>query len=165
MVRILLQLFPSWMRVGPLWMIRTLRDVQLPDRDVPGYRELADLLRDEIAAGRIAAGARFPSETDLRHTYGLARDTVRLAVAMLRAEGLIVVRHGQPTIVRRIYDKALIDLEGVESIGIRMPNPTERQEKRIDEGVPVWVVKRVGRSEPEVLPGDRWEIEPGMSND
>ena len=40
-----------------------------------------------------------PSEKDLHDEFGLARETVRRALAVLRAEGLIDVRHGHGTFV------------------------------------------------------------------
>jgi DNA-binding GntR family transcriptional regulator len=40
-----------------------------------------------------------PSEKDLHDEFGLARETVRRAVAVLRAEGLIEIRHGRGTFV------------------------------------------------------------------
>jgi DNA-binding GntR family transcriptional regulator len=40
-----------------------------------------------------------PSEKDLHDEFGLARETVRRALAVLRAEGLIVVRQGHGTFV------------------------------------------------------------------
>jgi DNA-binding GntR family transcriptional regulator len=40
-----------------------------------------------------------PSEKDLHDEFGLARETVRRAVAVLRAEGLIEVRQGHGTFV------------------------------------------------------------------
>jgi DNA-binding GntR family transcriptional regulator len=40
-----------------------------------------------------------PSEKDLHDEFGLARETVRRALAVLRAEGLIDVRHGHGTFI------------------------------------------------------------------
>jgi len=40
-----------------------------------------------------------PSEKDLHDEFGLARETVRRALAVLRAEGLVEVRHGHGTFV------------------------------------------------------------------
>lgn len=40
-----------------------------------------------------------PSEKDLHDEFGLARETVRRALAILRNEGLVEVRHGHGTFV------------------------------------------------------------------
>jgi DNA-binding GntR family transcriptional regulator len=40
-----------------------------------------------------------PSEKDLHDEYGLARETVRRALAVLRSEGLIEIRQGHGTFV------------------------------------------------------------------
>ena len=54
-----------------------------------------------------------PSEKDLHDEFGLARETVRRALAVLRAEGLIDVRHGHGTFVAEIPEK--VDLRPGDS--------------------------------------------------
>ena len=70
-----------------------------PDREGAAYRQLAGILRDRIGSGALQPGQRMPSEKDLHDEFGLARETVRRALAVLRAEGLIDVRHGHGTFV------------------------------------------------------------------
>jgi len=70
-----------------------------PDREGAAYRQLASVLRDRIRSGQLPAGGRMPSEKDLHDEFGLARETVRRALAVLRAEGLVEVRHGHGTFV------------------------------------------------------------------
>lgn len=55
------------------------------------YRQLAEILRSRIARGDWAPGRRIASETDLVQQYGLARTTVRRAIALLRDEGAVIV--------------------------------------------------------------------------
>ncbi|HEX2823581.1 MAG TPA: GntR family transcriptional regulator [Streptosporangiaceae bacterium] len=57
-----------------------------------------DIERD-IGAGRIASDTRLPSEVDLAQQYGVARMTVRRAVAQLRDKGLVVTVHGRGSFV------------------------------------------------------------------
>jgi DNA-binding GntR family transcriptional regulator len=71
----------------------------VPDREGAAYRQLATVLRDRIRSGELPPGRRMPSEKDLHDEFGLARETVRRAIAVLRAEGLIEVRHGHGTFV------------------------------------------------------------------
>ncbi len=70
-----------------------------PDREGAAYRQLASVLRDRIRSGQPPAGGRMPSEKDLHDEFGLARETIRRALAVLRAEGLIDIRHGHGTFV------------------------------------------------------------------
>lgn len=70
-----------------------------PDREGAAYRQLATVLRDRIRGGALPPGQRMPSEKDLHDEFGLARETVRRALAVLRQEGLIEVRQGHGTYV------------------------------------------------------------------
>jgi DNA-binding transcriptional ArsR family regulator len=69
------------------------------DHEGAAYRQLARILRDRIRSGQLPAGGRMQSEKDLHDEFGLARETVRRALAVLRAEGLVEVRHGHGTYV------------------------------------------------------------------
>jgi DNA-binding GntR family transcriptional regulator len=71
----------------------------VPDREGAAYRQLASVLRDRIRNGELPAGRRLPSEKDLHDEFGLARETIRRALAVLRQEGLIEVRQGHGTYV------------------------------------------------------------------
>jgi GntR family transcriptional regulator len=59
-----------------------------------GYRELANELRMEMETGGYPPGSHLPSEGELGRAYGVARGTVRQALATLAAEGLISTRKG-----------------------------------------------------------------------
>lgn len=48
----------------------------------------------DIRGGRLAPGARLPTEQELTTTMGVSRTVVREAVAALRADGLVVTRRG-----------------------------------------------------------------------
>jgi GntR family transcriptional regulator len=72
-----------------------------PTSDRAVYRQIADRLRAAINNGELAPGEQLPSERDLMEAYGAARGTVRQAVAILRAEGLIETEHGRGGFVRR----------------------------------------------------------------
>lgn len=66
------------------------------------YRQLADLLRDAIAAGDYQPGSALPSEPVLAERYGVSRPTVNRAISILRNEGVVRVERGRGTIVREI---------------------------------------------------------------
>ncbi|MGH8892650.1 MAG: GntR family transcriptional regulator [Actinomycetes bacterium] len=71
-----------------------------PTSDRPVFRQLADLLREDVRSGRLVPGDRLPSETELMNRFRAARGTVRQAIAVLRTEGLIQVEHGRGAFVR-----------------------------------------------------------------
>lgn len=68
--------------------------------DVPAFRQIARELRAAIAGGDPAPGDRVPSEAQLMEHFGVARMTVRQALAELRAEGLLLAEHGRGVFVR-----------------------------------------------------------------
>lgn len=65
------------------------------------YDRIAADLRRRITEGELAPGERLPAETDLMDRYRVALNTVRRAVDMLAAEGLVEKRQGVGTWVRR----------------------------------------------------------------
>jgi GntR family transcriptional regulator/MocR family aminotransferase len=72
-----------------------------PGRDGrPVYRQIADHLLAEIAAGRFAAGARLPAIRDLARDLSVNRDTVALAYESLANAGAVESTVGRGTFVR-----------------------------------------------------------------
>ena len=55
---------------------------------------LFEQLAEQIKSGRLAAGARLPTEEELSRAARVSRTVVREAVAALRADGLVVTRQG-----------------------------------------------------------------------
>lgn len=64
------------------------------------YQRIADDIREDILRGRIEEGARIPSENELAERYGTSRGVARRAIAILRAEGLVITGQGRPATVR-----------------------------------------------------------------
>lgn len=64
------------------------------DRTAAPYLFMAAQLRHQITTGVLRAGARLPSSRELEGQFGHANMTVRRAVDVLRAEGLIYTIHG-----------------------------------------------------------------------
>ncbi len=61
----------------------------------PVYLQLAAILRARIESGEPPAGRALPSETTLMQEHGIARETARKAVRVLRNEGLVEVIQGR----------------------------------------------------------------------
>ena len=65
------------------------------------WEQVADDIRGDIQSGSLPPGARLPAEQELADLYGVARVTIRRAIAELREEGLITVMRGRGTYVER----------------------------------------------------------------
>ncbi|MGH3932759.1 MAG: GntR family transcriptional regulator [Pseudonocardiaceae bacterium] len=64
------------------------------------YHRIVDDLRAAILAGRLMPGERLSSEWELAQRYRTSRPTVRRAVAVLKAEGLVITEQGRGAFVR-----------------------------------------------------------------
>ncbi len=64
-------------------------DVINPYADEPLYVQLAGIVRRKIQSGELKHLDPVPSESSLGQDYGVSRDTVRRAVALLRDEGIV----------------------------------------------------------------------------
>jgi GntR family transcriptional regulator len=66
----------------------------------PPSRQIADALRADIISGVLVPGAKLPSESQLVQAYGTASQTVKQAIGLLKAEGLVVGKKGSGNYVR-----------------------------------------------------------------
>lgn len=66
---------------------------------MPVYRQLAAILRERIESGGLGPGAPLPSETYLMGEHGISRDSVRKALDILRADGLVITVQGKGSFV------------------------------------------------------------------
>ena len=66
----------------------------------PLYTQLADILREMITSGELQPRSLLPSESYLQQEQGVSRGTVRMAVGVLREEGLVVTISGRGTFVQ-----------------------------------------------------------------
>jgi len=94
-----------------------------PDRSspVPLWSQVGDDLRRRIRAGEFAPG--FPGELTLTEEYEVSRHTIREALRVLRAEGLVVSGRGRTSIVsaprvRQSLDSLYSLFDSLEAQGI-----------------------------------------------
>ncbi len=71
------------------------------DRDgpVPIYKQIAEIIREQIDHGDLEPGDAVPSETELEAEYGIARLTARRVTRELREQGLVYTVQGEVTFV------------------------------------------------------------------
>jgi GntR family transcriptional regulator len=128
-----------------------------PSADRAVFRQLADLLREQIESGTLGPGDPLPSELRLVQEHGISRTTVRQAIAQLRTEGLVSVERPRGTFVRVPEETQLVTLGRGERVSARMPTDAERRSLRLGEGVPVLVVTATDGTK-TVHPADRVQL-------
>lgn len=76
--------------------------------------EIVEQIRALIAQGQLKPGERVPSERDLATMIGVSRPSVREAIMVLEAMGLVESRQGGGTFVRSLTEQSIVDpLEGL----------------------------------------------------
>ncbi|GAA2214145.1 hypothetical protein GCM10009850_096090 [Nonomuraea monospora] len=135
---------------------------------VPVYRQVAAAIRDDITAGRYRPGAWLPSESQLSQMYEVGRDTVRDALAHLRAEGRITTVRKRGSMVSVEPTRKPFIVPPAARVITRMPTPDERRELAtpaelrefggMPEGVPVFEIAPGPRKHRKILRGDCVEL-------
>ncbi|MFI9843993.1 GntR family transcriptional regulator [Nonomuraea sp. NPDC051941] len=70
----------------------------------PGYLQIADDLRTQIRGGSLAPGTPLPSTAQLAEQYDASLSVVKMAVGILRNEGLVIGQQGKGVFVRDADD-------------------------------------------------------------
>ncbi|MFD1543754.1 GntR family transcriptional regulator [Nonomuraea guangzhouensis] len=130
-----------------------------PSADRPVYKQLADLIRARIEQGELRPGQRLPAESDYVAEFGISRDSVRRAMAVLRGEGLIITQL-RGSRVRDAGEAAIVSITQGTSLMARMPTEPERKQLGIAEGIPILVITTPD-GETRLLPADQTIIEVG----
>lgn len=65
----------------------------------PKYKQIARIVRDQIRVGELEPMTQVPSETRLVQIHGVARETVRDAMKLLRDEGWVFTLQARGTFV------------------------------------------------------------------
>lgn len=128
-------------------------DVINPRAERAVYQQIADLLRHMITSGQVVPGALLPSSKTLEQTHGVSRETIRRALAVLRAEGLIVTEGGYGTRVREPVERERVRVPRGATVTSRPASVDERDELDIPVGGYVFVVEIGGRE--RILSADR----------
>jgi GntR family transcriptional regulator len=70
-----------------------------PSSPVPLYFQVANVVQARIFAGTLQAGAPIGTEKELAEEFGVSRITVRKALEVLRADGLLKIERGRGSFV------------------------------------------------------------------
>lgn len=93
-----------------------------PVRSVKASDQIVEFLRSAIVSGSLPRGSRLPTERGLAQEFGVSQPTVREAVRVLEAMGLVEVRHGSGAYVAHdsqvFVAKALQTLTQIENVRI-----------------------------------------------
>jgi DNA-binding transcriptional MocR family regulator len=107
----------------------------------------ANRLREEIMSG-LAPGEKIEPEQVLADRYGVARNTMRKAIAQLREEGILASRHGRGTFAAAVPSRQQVPLGPGDRARALLPEDSERDRRGLPPGVPLLVVMRAqGKTE------------------
>ncbi|MFI9270490.1 GntR family transcriptional regulator [Kitasatospora sp. NPDC052896] len=109
----------------------------------PKYQRLAADLRRRIAAGEWRSDVPLPVESELEQQYGVARNTVRLAVDVLVNEGRLVRLQGKGTYLKEHPVLDHCAFEPVPGVGLL---PAQRSSLAAPSEVYAVEADRAGRS-------------------
>ncbi len=74
-------------------------DIVDPNDYLPRYYQLANILRERISRGELAALQPIPSERQLEKVFSVSRTTIRQAIELLIRQGFLYREHGKGTFV------------------------------------------------------------------
>jgi GntR family transcriptional regulator len=103
--------------------------------DRPVYKQIADILHEQIDAGTFVPGARLPSESELIERFGTARATVRRALGRLTNEGLVYSKRGVGVFVRQPPPAVMVT---------QRAKRLERRHRANGKGALKWEADRMG---------------------
>ncbi|MFG1961480.1 GntR family transcriptional regulator [Nonomuraea sp. NPDC049028] len=112
-----------------------------------GYLQIADDLRAQIRGGSLAPGTPLPSTAQLAEQYDASLSVVKMAVGILRNEGLVIGQQGKGVYVRDETDApAAGDLaDEVAELRTAVQDLSGRL-ARVEEQLATSTTRRSGRS-------------------
>jgi GntR family phosphonate transport system transcriptional regulator len=84
---------------APVSPVAAAREVLSRGQGITQWRQIAEALVADIAAGRFPPGSRLPIEKDLAARFGVNRHTLRRAIEALAKQGLVRAVQGSGTYV------------------------------------------------------------------
>ncbi|GAA3405614.1 FadR/GntR family transcriptional regulator [Paenibacillus hodogayensis] len=71
------------------------------------YEQIAEQIKEQIVSGKLPPGHKLPSTRELTERYAVGRSTMREALSMLKAMGLIEIRQGEGCFVRSMQEPGI----------------------------------------------------------
>lgn len=104
----------------------------------PLYRQLADALKQAVAASHIKRGAVIPSERVLSQVLGISRVTVRKAIDGLVTDGFLDRRQGAKTVISSRLEKSLATMTSFSE---------DMRSRGLEPGC-IWISRDISRPSP-----------------
>jgi DNA-binding FadR family transcriptional regulator len=92
------------------------------------YKQIVEQIKGLIEGSEYRPGAKLPPERELAYLLGVSRPSVREAMIMLEAAGLVEVRNGSGTYVRQVVAS---DAQAILAENDPGPGPLEQFEARM----------------------------------
>ncbi|MFG1696703.1 winged helix-turn-helix domain-containing protein [Nonomuraea sp. N2-4H] len=108
----------------------------------PAYLQIADDLRAQIRGGSLPPGAPLPSTAKLAEQYGASLSVVKLAVGVLRTEGLVIGQQGKGVFVRDAESAPRDELAELRAT----VEDLSRRLAKVEEQLATSTTRRSGRS-------------------
>lgn len=105
------------------WGFRLFKPINQKSESV--YQKIVNELKSSIVQGKLKPGDKLPGERDLSEMLGVSRTSLREALKLLAASGLVTIKHGQgvfiaeqdqETYIRRFVEHILIDKEKIAEL-------------------------------------------------
>jgi len=112
------------------------------------YHRVVDEIKTRIFEGRLKPGDRLPAERELAEMLGVSRTSVREALKMLAAEGLVKIKHGQGAfITEQDPDAYLQQFAKRIFVSPKVIRDLFEIRKVLEPVATMWVAERAGEEE------------------
>lgn len=109
-------------RRAPALTPSSIFDGAPPARSAKAADQIVEAIRIAIVTGKASRGDRLPNERDLAKEFNVSQPTIREAIRVLEAIGLVAVQHGRGAYVvansQNFISRILQTLAQVEDVGI-----------------------------------------------
>jgi GntR family transcriptional repressor for pyruvate dehydrogenase complex len=109
--------------------------------------QILERIKTALLRGELKPGDYLPSETELTQSLGIGKSSVREAIKMLQAIGVVEVKRGRGTVIRREPGDPLVDPMAFGMILARGVTRDVLEFRRMFE--PAYTIQAMGKATPE----------------